>query len=642
MLRNGKKKLSLGLVLVLPVFSLAYTPSKPEPEVSGGAPEFNQFEESKSASLGYFSQAQVADSAHDYDVTKYIIDLKLVPASPASKVTGRTTIQAKSQIDNLITVVLDFVGMTIDSCKVNSVSTSYTRSVNQLFVDLQVSYDSGGSFAIDVFYHGNPSGGLYFSTNDYGTAVYYTFAEPYAARYWFPCYDLPSDKARCEVKITLPSGNYVVSNGILYRVTDNGDETTTYHWKENYFLSTYLISFSSSSFAQLDTFAIVAGDTLPVQYRVYPQDSSKAVIDFKKTPEMIEYFSDLWYPYPFPGDKYCMVQAELAGAMEHQTCTSWGVPMTGDARYEHIVAHELAHHWWGNQVTCNDFANIWLNEGFASYAEVLWIESEYGTTAKRNHLAAFEGNIYASRNGSVKYPIYNPPETYLFGTAVYKKGAWVLHMLRYLLGDSLSFGGLKAYGQQYSYGTANTEQFKATMEGYSGQDLDWFFDQWVYSPNYPRHNWSWVYTSIAGKYYLDVSLKQTQSTPALYTLPIEFKLSTAAKDTFFTIDDTTRELHFNLVLNSQPTGLFLDPDYWILTSDTLTAYPHLAGDLDGNSLVLLGDMITLINTIFRSAALPSPAAAADVNGDCRISLADVIHFVNYFYRFGPPPKQGCP
>ena len=139
-----------------------------------------------------------------------------------------------------------------------------------------------------------------------------------------------------------------------------------------------------------------------------------------------------------------------------------------------------------------------------------------------------------------------------------------------------------------------------------------------------------------------MSLKQTQSTPALYTLPIEFKLSTAAKDTFFTIDDTTRELHFNLVLNSQPTGLFLDPDYWILTSDTLTAYPHLAGDLDGNSLVLLGDMITLINTIFRSAALPSPAAAADVNGDCRISLADVIHFVNYFYRFGPPPKQGCP
>ena len=631
-----------GLILLISSFSFAAGPQPPEADVTDLAPEYSFPEEAKTANLGRLYQAAPADSAHDYDVTKYILDVKLVPTSPTNKLRGHTTIQAKSQISGLSTLVLDFIGMTVDSCKVNSSSAIFTRSSTQLFVDLGTSYGAGSSFSADVFYHGNPVGGFYFTSNSYGSPVYYSFTEPYDSRLWFPCYDWPNDKARCEVICTVPAGYFAVSNGRLYSVTNNPDTTTTYLWKENYQIATYLISVTVCDYAQIDTYAVVETDTIPVQYWVYPQDSLEAVTDFKKTPKMIEYFSDIWLNYPFPGDKYSMAQAELGGAMEHQTCTSWGFPMPGDARYEWVVAHELAHQWWGDLVTCSDFANIWLNEGFASYAEALWQEYEYGPTAFKNHLIAFEGNIFASRFGSVKYPIYNPPSTYLFGTAVYKKGAWVLHMLRYLLGDSNFFNGMQAYGQSYAYSTANTEQFQTAIEGYSGMDLDLFFNQWVYSPNYPILNWSWTYTSIGTTYYLDVNLNQKQTTPLVFKLPLEFRLSTLVKDSLFTILDTLRNQHFSMVLKSPITGLVFDPNYWVLSADTLTAYPYRAGDLDGNTIIVLNDIIYLVNILFHGFPLPVPAAAADVNGDCKVSLGDVVYFINYFFHSGPQLKLGCP
>jgi aminopeptidase N len=532
--------------------------------------------------------------------------------------------------------------MTVDSCKANSSLATFSRPGNKLNVDLGASYNVGDSFTVEVYYHGNPSAGFYFDFNNYGPPVYYSITEPYDSRYWFPCYDWPNDKALCEVICTAPEGNIAVSNGELLSLTHNPDTTVTYHWKEDYPIVTYLISLTVCDFAQIDTFAVVSGDTLPIQYWIYHQDSTDAVIDFQKTPEMVEFFSDLWLDYPFPGEKYSMAQAELGGAMEHQTCTSWGFPMPGNAAYEWVVAHELAHQWWGDLVTCNDFANIWLNEGSASYSEVLWEEYEYGESAYKNHLAGFESNIYAARFGSVSHPIYNPPPNYLFATAVYKKGAWVLHMLRYILGDTSFFDGWEAYGQAYAYSTANTEQFKTEMENSSGQDLDDFFNQWVYQANYPVYHWSWAYTSIGGNYYLDLSINQNQSAPSVYKMPIEFQVTTAGGDSLFTLQDTLRDQEFSLILDAAPNNLIFDPDYWVLSADTLYAYPHKAGDVDGNGSVQLGDVIYLANLILKGWPLPSPVAAADANGNCSITLGDAIYLVNHILKSGPDPHLGCP
>src|SRR5574341_30445 len=318
----------------------------PQPENSGMAPEYNLLGENKSANLGHFLITP-ADSAHDYDVLKYTLDVKLVPSVPSNMFRGHTTIMAQSQVLGLSTLVLDFIGMTVDSCEVNAISASFTRPPNQLQVNLGGSYNPGDTFGVDIFYHGNPLAGFYFGSNGYGTPIYYSFTEPYDSRYWFPCYDLPNDKALSEIICTAPEGNFAVANGNLLSVTHNPDTTVTYDWEEDYPIATYLMSLTVCDFAEIDTFAMVSGDTLPVHYWVYHQDSTEAVTDFRKTPKMIEFFSNIWVPYAFLTEKYSMAQAPIGGAMEHQTCTTWGFPMPGNAAYEWVVAHELSHHWWG-------------------------------------------------------------------------------------------------------------------------------------------------------------------------------------------------------------------------------------------------------------------------------------------------------
>jgi len=608
-------------------------------------PEANLIEEWKASHFGKFPpQALPADSSHDYDVTKYVLDVRLVPAVISNKFRGHVTIYAKSEISLLADVVLDFVGMTVDSCKVNSAITTFSRTSTKLTVDLDVPYNPGDSFDVQVYYHGNPGtsgGGFYFTTNGFGTPVYFSFTEPYGSRNWFPCFDFPNDKAFSEIIATVPAGNYAVANGELLSVTDNPDTTTTYHWKENFPIVTYLISLTVCDYARIDSFAVVGSDTIPVSYWVYHQDSAAAVADFQKTPEMIEYFSDIWVPYAFIPEKYSMAQAPLGGAMEHQTCTSWGFPMTGDAFYEWVVAHELSHHWWGDMVTCNDFANIWLNEGFASYSEVLWREYEYGDTAKITHLASHEASVYAAKAGSVSWPIYNPPSNYLFATAVYKKGSWVLNMLRYIIGDSLFFNGMADYGQTYMYSTANTVQFQTAMENYSGEDLDWFFNEWVFSPNYPRYNWSWAKTSMGGNHYVTLDINQKQTTPLVYTMPIEFKVSTPSGDTVITLQNNLRDQTFDFVVNDTPTSITFDPDFWILSADTMKTYTYTAGDVNRDGAVTLPDIINLVNYIFKGGLPPVPLARGDANADCAVNLADIVYLVNYVFKGGPNPLLGC-
>jgi len=639
--------LSFGFALIFWSASLTLA-SVPQTQLNSvnGDPESNLVEEWKSLHFGKsFPPALPADSSHDYDVTKYILDVRLVPTDPTNRLRGHTTIFAKSEIAGLTDLVLDFVGMTVDSCKVNSASTSFSRTSTKLTVDLDAPYNPGDSFSAEVFYHGNPTNGFFFSGNGYGTPVYFSFTEPYNSRYWFPCYDFPNDKVLSEIIAKVPTGNYAVANGDLISVVDNPDTTTTFHWKENFPIATYLISLTVCDYARIDSFAVVGADTIPVSYWVYHEDSVDALTDFKKTPEMIEHFSDIWLPYPFIPEKYSMAQAPLGGAMEHQTCTSWGFPMPGTAQYEWVVAHELSHHWWGDMVTCNDFANIWLNEGFASYSEVLWREYEYGDTAKVTHLRSHENSIYAARFQSVAYPIYNPPASspnYLFSFGVYKKGSWVLHMLRYILGDSLFFNGMADYGQIYMHSTANTEQFKNAMENYSGQDLDWFFDEWVYSPNYPRYNWNWASAPFAGNYNIFLNINQKQTTPLVYTMPIQFKVSTPSGDTIITLQNTQRDQSFTFQLADNPTSITFDPNYQILSPlDSLKPFPYLAGDANSDGVLNLADIVWQVNYVFKSGPPSNPLFLADPNADCFVNLVDIVYLVNYVFKSGAAPLLGC-
>ncbi len=578
---------------------------------------------------------------NSYDVTKYIIDVTLQPNNWMNKMIGRVNLQVKSNAYQLDKVSLDLVGLLVDSCRVNSAPAVFTTTADKLTVTLDKKYNSNQTFNLDVFYHGIPQAGIYFTTNQYNQPVYYTFTEPEKSRFWFPCHDIPSDKALAEIKCTVTSGLEVVSNGELLGVTANPNNTVTYHWRENYPIATYLISLAVADYAHINDQAELPSTTLPINYSVYPQDSANALIDFVQTPDIVSYFSQVFGGYPFDSEKLAIAQAGLSGAMEHQTCVSWGLPIQGGSGYEWIIAHEVAHHWWGNMVTCADFGNIWLNEGFATYCEALWKEEIYDPSRFSGHMIGLEWLVINDSLGSTSYPIYNPPSQYLFGNAVYRKGAWTLHMLRYLMGDQKFYQGLKSYGQAYAYGSANTEQFKDKMEQAYGKDLDWFFQQWVYQPGFPRYNWSWAFTRLKDKYYVDINVTQTQSGSVIYSMPIQFQLTNTSMDTVLVFTNGSRVQNLSFNWKELPTKMEFDRDNWILGTVNQQPYPALAGDLTGDKKVSIGDVIFLTNLLLRDWTLPQPVSLADTNGDCMTTLSDIIYLANYVTAGGPAPKIGC-
>ncbi len=617
------------------------SPEQPPPEVIKElGPNYqllHQVELSKN-----FPSAMVADVGHDYNVIKYTLDIQLCPAEAFNKLKGHVTLQVESELLNLSNLSLDLIGFTVDSCRVNSKLTSFNRTADKLNVVLDRTYGGGETFKVEVFYKGYPQSGLYLSHNKYSSPIYYTHAEPDRSKYWFPCYDHPSDKALAEIICTVPVGNEVISNGVLAQVTQNPDNTVTFHWQENYPIATYLISLAVAGFTKIQNWADLGEKQVSLSYWVYPQDAAKAVYDFERVPQMVTFFSELFGDYPFQTEKFSIAQAGLSGAMENQTCVSWGFNIEGNYAYEWVAAHEIAHQWWGNLVTIADFGNIWLKEGFATYCEALWKEHFYGISSLKGHMEGLEWHVLNDSLGSVRYPVYNPPGEYLFGKAVYRKGAWVMHMLRKVVGDEKFLAGLKAYAQTYAYSTATTEDFKNVMEQYSGQDLDWFFNQWIYSPNFPRYKYSWVYTALGGKYYTDISLVQEQANPVFYRMPVDFDLQTSAGTSRLNFSNSSRYQDYHLILDSQPISLVMDPDNWLLGVQTQAAYPAVPGDINRDGFVRLGDVILLVNFLMKNGPQPSPLAMADTDGSCNLSLSDVIYLVNYISNKGPQPKIGCP
>jgi hypothetical protein len=226
------------------------------------------------------------------------------------------------------------------------------------------------------------------------------------------------------------------------------------------------------------------------------------------------------------------------------------------------MAHELTHQWWGDKVTCVDFRNIWLNEGFASYGECIWQEDYYGEAA---YDAAVQSQMAAALNAdnNFRYALYDPPSANLFGQTIYKKGSLVLHMLRRILGDSAFFAGMQLYGQRFAYGTASSADFEQAMEDASGQALDWYFNEWVYDKGLPAYNWVWQTAPAADSNQTEVSVfvRQVQTNAPYFRMPIEFKVQRAAlPDTFVTaLNHEVAEENLILTVNGTVTNVVFDP-----------------------------------------------------------------------------------
>ncbi|MEW6510309.1 MAG: M1 family aminopeptidase [Bacteroidota bacterium] len=499
------------------------------------------------------------------DVTYYGLDLILRPSPPLLR--GGVTVSARSLSDTLRNLTLDLNGgMRVDSVRAGGVPLSFVQYPFGMGITLDRIYPANELFTVEVFYQGTPavSGfGSFLFTSQNGVPWIWSLSEPYGAHEWWPCKDNTQDKAdSVDIRITCPANLKAGSNGRLVGVQINGGGTQTFHWSERYPIAPYLVSIAVSNYEEFtDWFRYSPTDSMPVLNYVLPQSLATARPALRSTVEMLQVFSDLFGLYPFVREKYGHAQFGWGGAMEHQTMTS-----TSNFA-EYTIAHELAHQWFGDMITCANWPSLWLNEGFATYCETLWGEIKHGEQEYRAHLRDMmspalraEGTLYVEDTSSVA-------SLFAFDR-VYARGAWVLHMLRRVLGDSTFFAALRAYAAdpRFRYGSATTEGFQSVCEGVSGKSLAYFFDEWVYGEGYPRYTLDWTVAGAgtAHDVTLDIGQTVTGRRPAFFTMPVDIGLSDGTNDTTIAVMHTRSGESFTLRIPFKPTSVTLDPDLWIL------------------------------------------------------------------------------
>lgn len=394
-------------------------------------------------------------------------------------------IEASSRILILVTqpiktLDLNFSGkLKIEELTVNGISKEYRKSGSILSVN-QSAFE-GDTLTFYISYAGKPlnTGDGSFTWQGFnGAKVISTLGEPNLNPSWFICNDRPDDKATMDIRITNDSSFTSVSNGTLISVTTEGN-TKTYHWRSGYPISSYLIALYSGEYERFeDRYISASGDSIPIEYYVVPSKRKAAQDDFSRHLEMFEFMYQIMGEYPFKREKYGVAGFNWqGGAMENQTITGVGHSLIGsNAGMETTYLHELAHHWFGNSVGPKTWRDIWLNEGFATYFEGLYL-------VYTQQIRSISEYMVGLRRVEFMDKMYNPDHENIFSRAVYDKGAWVLHALRYEIGDSSFFRSLRMYYDQYKYSNAATQDFQYICETVSGVNLKQFFNQYVYYGN---------------------------------------------------------------------------------------------------------------------------------------------------------------
>ncbi len=518
------------------------------------------------------------------DVTFYSLHLNVT--GPRGSLTGSVTTDAEIVGSPASSLTVDLSpGIVVDSVRLAGSPVTSTRSGGVLTITLPRSYAVGERVSWTVYYHGTPASTGFGSYTDSvranGTRWIYTLSEPYGAREWWPCVDHPTDKAdSVEVRITVPTGYRSAVNGVLRDSVQNGDGSTTVRWMHRYPIASYLVAINVSSYDVFDDwYRYAPTDSMRIVNYVQPdlfvrRPTARAAAGL--TPKMFEVFEGMFGPYPFRPEGYGHVEFGWGGGMEHQTLTSlgWAAFNAG------TIAHELAHQWFGDLITCRTWPDLWLNEGFATYADALFRERYYGRPtfiqtmlSKVSSARSAVGTLYVQDTASTSN---------LFASSrVYNKGAWVLHMLRGVLGDSLFFAGLRAYADDPSkrFRTSSTAELRTVFESVSGRDLGFFFDQWVFGERYPAYQYSMTAVPQGSSILATVRIRQTTGTslPPVFQMPVDLRFVGSSLDTMVTVWNDSSDQSWQFLLAGLPDSVTLDPDSWILKTSQRMA-PSFVGD----------------------------------------------------------------
>ncbi len=466
--------------------------------------------------------------------------------------------------------------MTVDSVMYHGSLLTFSQPGGDVLqITLPSVIPAGTLDSIEVFYEGSPVGGGFGSfvqTNHNGTPVIWTLSEPFGAKDWWPCKQSLNDKVdSIDVIVTTPQAYRVASNGLLISETPDGADKI-YHWQSHYPIAAYLIAIGVTNYAVYhDYLPLNATDTLDVLNYVYPEDLTNAQSQTPDILNVIALYDSLTILYPFSNEKYGHCEFGWGGGMEHQT-------MSFVIAFNHsLIAHECAHQWFGDKITCGSWEDIWLNEGFATYMEGLTEEFLFPATWY-NWRSGKVNNITSVSDGSVLCDDTTSVSRIFNGRLTYDKGSYILHMLRWKFGDNVFFQGLRNYlnDPALAYNYAKTPDFIQHMESVSGQNLTTFFNQWYYNQGYPSYQVQYGQTGNN----LTVKIDQTQSDASVsfFEMPVPVRFTDGINDTTLVFNHTFSGQVFNATLNFTATTVEFDPELWLISrNNTVQSIDDISG-----------------------------------------------------------------
>jgi aminopeptidase N len=467
-------------------------------------------------------------------------------------------------------------GMRVSDVTMNGTAIPFTHANDVLLVPLATAPVVNQRARLVVRYRGTPATGLKIGNNKYGDRTFFSDNWPDKARHWLPTIDHPYDKATSEFIVTAPSHYQIVSNGLQVEISDVPGGRRRTHWKNAVPIAPWLYVLGAARFAvqRVGTF-----DGKAIETWVYAQDRDAGFADFATpTKEVLAYYTD--YVGPFAYERLANIQSNsVSGGMEAASAILYSessVTGTGSVRWRNVVIHEIAHQWFGNAVTEADWDDVWLSEGFATYFTLLYIEHAYGRDE-------FVRGLQSSRSTVMSFAAKNPAYTIIHqnlsrmedvtSSHTYQKGSWTLHMLRGVIGSEAFQRGIRAYYARHFNGNATTADFRRAMEEASGQELGWFFEQWLYKPGTLKVAGSWSYDAAARQVRL--TLDQVQTDGQLFTMPIEIGVYSKGQPTpvMERVRVTAKSNTFTINAPTAPDSVRLDPNVWVLMDATFGKRP---------------------------------------------------------------------
>lgn len=508
-----------------------------------------------------FSRADTYVRQTSVDVLLYDIAIEFTDASDS--INGVTKVHVRMQSENVRNMWLDFAGMQIDSLQIDGIKRAYSYQTDRLTVEFGRPYSKDEVALIEVHYHGKPGNkGMRIGENQYHRRSLFTNNWPNYAHYWFPAIDHPYDKARVNLSVTAPAKYDVISNGLQTGTELLPDGRKITRWQETRPIPVYCAAIGIAEFS-ISRKRNSSGT--PFQWYVFSEDAKAAAKKFQNTHSILDYFKRLVGPFPY--EKLAQVQASIPfEGMENASAIFYSESLFRDTPATDTPApHEIAHQWFGDSVTIADWDDLWLSEGFATYFEALFQAHAHGSESIGRSMEKYASELREYKPAHA-VPVIDATQTdpmKKLNPINYQKGAWILHMLRGMIGDKKFFEGIRRYYQNYAHGNARSEDFIKTMEAEINRPLSAFFHQWLYQPGWPEYRIRWLWDEKNHAVILAIRQEQTSG---LFDMPLEVMFFSKNKPKTIRLRINEAEQEFCIPLPTRPTSVQIDPGNWVLKS----------------------------------------------------------------------------